>query len=771
MSRRASEHLDRRNPPEPAAALDHSEILRRALLGLVTALIVARPMVLGEDPGFLSSLTRGSGLVFSVLWFLAAIGTATWRLWSGIPGPRIHPVELGLGILAGLAFLSSAISAHYRFPAWLISWEWLIFLLAFGVVRRLVRSADESGRLLASLLAVTAAISAYALYQYGVEFPRNRAALADRRVLQREVARLNIHFEVDDPRLDDWLDRVQQKNVFATYAHPNSFAGLLALVAPILVGWTAVAWRRRRGFDWKLAAALAGALLVLAALWFTHSRGAIIGSLLAIVGALLVRWQSWPATFRRWFPVAATVTVLVLAGLTFVLARGEGFQKAFRSLSLRGDYWVATVAMVGDHFWMGVGPGNFGRLYPHYMSPTAHEKIIDPHNFFLETAAASGVFAPLILAATLAAFYFYWLPGARLSDTGAPAAAPRGAREFLLGGLLGLMLAFLLRSADLGADELSGEFLRISVFTAIWFLVYLALEAVPWGGPDRQLALGIGVTALLFNLLISGGISQPSVAQLLWVACALALPPLGEPVLRRGRTGLLLAGVSILAVLFMVLVYFPVLQGERLLDQARRSYGDAPEVPGWRNSVRPAWEAALQSRMPAQIEDATRRASGYLNDRILVPLEEAQRAVPGNSATALELANWYMEKGLLFPESEDLTAKALKQIRLVQKLDPDNVEPYLVEARLQIRRARGGRPQEAKDRLGDAIKAMTRGVERDPTEAALHYELADLLFRLPDPQAGKKEATRALELNDLSTQASRKLTAKQLQAIKAWLEE
>ena len=49
--------------------------------------------------------------------------------------------------------------------------------------------------------------------------------------------------------------------------------------------------------------------------------------------------------------------------------------------------------VIGDHVWLGVGPGNFGRLYPRYMATTAVEKVQDPHNFVLELWATCGIFA------------------------------------------------------------------------------------------------------------------------------------------------------------------------------------------------------------------------------------------------------------------------------------------------------------------------------------------------------------------------------------------
>src|SRR5437870_8548815 len=82
------------------------EILRRSLLAFITALIVARPLVLGEDPGLLNRLSSAWSLVLTLLWFAAAIGWAVWRAWSRQTW-RASGVEAGLVGVAALMWLSS----------------------------------------------------------------------------------------------------------------------------------------------------------------------------------------------------------------------------------------------------------------------------------------------------------------------------------------------------------------------------------------------------------------------------------------------------------------------------------------------------------------------------------------------------------------------------------------------------------------------------------------------------------------------------------------
>src|SRR4029077_16904927 len=84
------------------------ELLRRYLLGLLTALIVARPFVLGEDPGILAPLTDTSNLVLTLLWMVAAVGWAAWRAWSRQGAWYGGLVEAGLLATVVLVFVGAA---------------------------------------------------------------------------------------------------------------------------------------------------------------------------------------------------------------------------------------------------------------------------------------------------------------------------------------------------------------------------------------------------------------------------------------------------------------------------------------------------------------------------------------------------------------------------------------------------------------------------------------------------------------------------------------
>src|SRR5207244_831743 len=94
-------------------------------------------------------------------------------------------------------------------------------------------------------------------------------------------------------------------NVYGTFAHPNSFAGYLALLLPAAIAWAVVCWRRYGLSGWTIAV-VGCALLIGTALWLTHSRGAILASLLVGAVVAVVHWRSLWWGYKGWV-LAGTV--------------------------------------------------------------------------------------------------------------------------------------------------------------------------------------------------------------------------------------------------------------------------------------------------------------------------------------------------------------------------------------------------------------------------------------------------------------------------------
>lgn len=779
------------------------ELLRRVLLGLITALIVARPLVIGEDPGLTDHLSDPSSLVITLLWLVAAAGWAVWRAWSGRTSWRGSAVEACLLVVVVVVFVSAG-QAAYKHPAWLIAWEWAVFLVVFCLVRQLFRGS-EGQRLFAAMLAGGVCISAQAIHQYTVELPQLRASLgtasggtlqrqsdsqnlrdklaqlralgtasggtlqlqSDYQKLRDKLASIGVSLEPDDPQLKAWDDRFHENNVFGTFAHPNSLAGYLALLLPGAVAAAFVCWRKRLPY-WHTALTACCAGVIGAALWFTHSRGGILGTLLIAMAALAILGRRW-LWQRRWW-IAPALLLLIVA--TWILVRPasggragekarESLAKAAGSLSLRRDYWQATWAMIHDHFWLGVGPGNFDRYYPRYMLARAFEKIKDPHNFALEIWATCGVIAMAAFLAALAALLWHVVrallskrpqikvPEATTQEYGIP-------WEFYLGGLAGIMLAYILwASGQIGPQ--TGDSLLVGGMTAalrvlVWFGAFALLERTPWANREFGFGLAAGLGALLLNLLISGGVSFPSVAQPMWVVVALGLNAFmaapGPPIRRASWLKVALPVPLTLAtcVIYVAWIFLPVTSSAALANEARsRSIGYSHEV---------------QTKGLGNYD--------YLRKYVIDPLKESVKRDPGDISPRLDLLHWYEERYAAYERTllEDQEMKSL--VKEIQRLDPEGSSGYMAEYQMWLRFAGrlddpSGKPTaESAKKYAAAVDAMAEVVRRDPTEARFHYDLGEVLLKAGKRKEAILEFRRAYGYHKLSQNVTRRLSDRQL---------
>jgi O-antigen ligase len=780
----------------PAESKAPSRLPQRILLVGATALVVARPLVLGEDPGLLDRpMSDPYGLVISLLWLVLAVGWAGWRMASQQSTWHASAVDLGLAAVAGLVFLSSLVAASYKHPAWLIAWEWVVLLIVFCLVRQLGTSTDDRRGLLAALLATGVMLSVLALYQYTVVLPQNRALAGNPAKLHDLLAKKHgIFLTPDDPQEQYWRERLLMDHVFATYGHPNSFAGFLALLLPIAVGWTYVTWKRYSGTWWPIAAA-ACVLLLAMALWLTHSRGGILAVLLVGAAIGVLRWGRVGLRFRsRVLGVLAGLVVLVAVAAWSLPEGNLVVRLAGESLGKRLEYWGGAWRMISDpahrdHFWAGVGPGHFGRFYPRYMAPDAVEKVQDPHNFALETWATCGVFALVALLTTLALFFWRtrlaWMaPALERADEPTTMGPPRW--EFYVGGMLGLVLAFVLRAVSgLTSDEILVEGALSGALSLLWFAAFALFETIPWTGPTQVLALVAGIVAVLLNLCVSGGIFFPSVAQPLWIVAALALAP--GAVAWSSRQWLASAWplpvVAVACWFYFSTAAYPVLSANNELSRAQ-----VGQEAWFARLERKLGEELSVARTPGAQGRAVQRANSTLEEFVIHPLDAASAADPWDSYPQTQLAYWTGRRWQLFArfsqfESDgqrrevldkrgELGKAALRFVARAEELDPDGLQAYSVEFQLHTLFAQEPNltKQVRDERLNKATFSLREMLKRDPQDAQLHFSLASILYSQGDAVEGRTHARQAAQRDDrLSARGFRGLTDAQRKQVSSWL--
>jgi hypothetical protein len=151
--------LPKPSPPIPV-------LLDRALVGALAALVVARPLAAGDDPGRLR-LTSGTGAIsFNLCAFLVLFGAVLWRAAYGRGRPvRWAIVPLLIAGVGVTAFVSSQLGDRYARPGLFVAWEWGAIAAGVFLTRWLVPSASDSRGLLNVLLATAVSAAGLAVYQ------------------------------------------------------------------------------------------------------------------------------------------------------------------------------------------------------------------------------------------------------------------------------------------------------------------------------------------------------------------------------------------------------------------------------------------------------------------------------------------------------------------------------------------------------------------------------------------------------------------------------
>jgi len=680
------------------------EIMRRVLLGATTALLAARMLAPGEDPGLLQNTSGAVNLILVLLWLLAAVGLAAWRVWSRRGDWRGGLVETALLVAVVLAFVSAE-TAGYRRPARLIAWDWLALFAAVCLIRQLAVSAADQQAMFGVFLAGAAALSFQAVYQ----------------------------------------TTVLGAPASATFTRPDTFAAWLALFLPGL-----------------------------------------------IVAVIVCR----PGRAPRWQTVFTAVFAL-LGAAAFAAAVYSAFRPADATDPPLLETWRSTLGLIRERPWLGVGAGNFSRVFPRFEGPNGGAPVADPHNFLLEIAATGGVATLLWVLFALGAFFVRtarWLfrKGPAAVDTSAESEpGERIAWEYYIGGTCGLVLGFVLRmtTGNYTPAQVLGEGGIACARCFVWLTAFVLFERVAWSGRARVAALTAGVAAALCILTASPGIGLPSLTVPLWAAVALALNALPRPAnawLNRSAAAriLPLPAAALIALLFFLNVFNPVASGA---DEVRKAAANGE-----------SYRADARRHDPRFFDYKDSQRSDFLTHDVIAPLQEAAKDDPDDARVPVLLAHWVGELWIINANNPGLTQTALRAARRAQDIDPLGRAGYDAEVQLRMEFARaleGGdwlpglaigpayRPalretrwpdplgreyiEKAKAKYREAVNAgetdvyakepaiqyleAAKGLEdylpNDPNDAELRFRLADAWFKAWEDNRCRTQAQEALRLD------------------------
>jgi hypothetical protein len=179
------------------------------------------------------------------------------------------------------------------------------------------------------------------------------------------------------------IRRIASERIFGTLFYPNALAGVILLLAPLLIWFVAQRTANRSNIVRGTAVGLLGYGSVACLFWSQSKAGWLVAALLVFIALLQV-----PASRRiRWS--CATAIVLV-ALVVFAVRFSDYFAHGAASASARVDYWEAAWQTIKDHPINGTGPGTFQIPYATLKRPESEMARLT-HNDYLQQGSDGGL--------------------------------------------------------------------------------------------------------------------------------------------------------------------------------------------------------------------------------------------------------------------------------------------------------------------------------------------------------------------------------------------
>jgi hypothetical protein len=670
------------------------------LVGALTALVVARPLVAADDPGRLRLTSGGGSLTLNLFTLLLLLG---WSIWNGLsrrPAGRGALGALSLLVVAGLYFLSAGVAASYQRPGWFIAWDWVIVAALFYLTRQLANEPGMSEGLFGAVLASAVSLSAVAVYQE-IAAPLGLPSAEQPALEAMPVL-------VGDEEFEAKLNQPHppRGHTRATFDQAETFACFLVLLLPVTLwmGWMGVRDGSRRGW-----LAFACALVVVVALGFT------------IPGILATPWSE----------------------------RGSGAATAAR--------------LIGEHPLLGIGPGNFSRHSPEGLAgPHSFWLNVAVSAGVAALLVVLGVLARVGWLTRSGDHQDQ--PGASLSSSVNPSTGPRWEFYLggVAGLLLGFVLSTGDIPAEAPPSAMLHLGAVAAVRSLVWFAAFALFETVIWNRRllRAQILLGLGLAGLFG--CFSDSLALPTLQWPFWVLAAIALNLTSSSHPQSADRDLRFSGWAVAPLALALLIgnviqaAYPGLGTTYAVREARAASRLLPDqVRAVEGRSGPRQVEAMQQAdrfLDANILEPLRRGARADPDNAALLLELA-RWSRGHWDYRLALHDE--------TAAADITKRIIGWTDRASRLDPRNLAGPLGTAEALLLFLDESRVLR-KERLAALDKTISAIADRDPTrEVPLRYRvvlaLLDVVERKvakPDPEERKqlrealeREAIRVLKLH------------------------
>lgn len=642
---------------------------------------------------------------------------------------------------------------------------WQYIGAAYCMVMLTVYASSSSRRrgLLQLFLFLCLGLAIYGLYQYLISMPADRRAFElNPGAMMRQAG---LEAEIGSQEYQQFRNRVNSTEPFATFALANSLAVVLGVATVLGFGMAVGDWLKNRNLRavlaWLLLTTVIGVVLVL-----TKSRAAWIGAALGMAG--LVAALVWSRRDLR--PAMTWVSILGMAGVALVGWIGYRqdplvFLEATKSFQYRVEYWVATGKMIADHLLTGVGLGQFQSHYTWYKLPQASETIADPHNWILEILATTGIGGFLVWCMFLGVLWRWRTKVVRLHRGAETPIFPamweekgefKSQQWLYIGAYLGVLLAIILGLplglipdfvplfwSILGASLVGGWILweqrNSSLVTA---------NAIPTTGADlaKQAVSPELQSSVLFwasivwgvTLLAAGGWMVAGVCLPLWIFLAVWIGAVGES-LKNGQQ------VAQGSVVTPSRLGWPVSRTSWILMQIGKIVVFALFL--WS-----AWNPVINL-----LPTLNSLNSGQRSD--VITLQKATESDPLDPRPWQLWARYWLEKGIQGTSTD--RQKALAAIELWLERDPANSAMqrnagdwvWLLAASPKLQ----GKGAVDEDLLNLATRYYRAAEQRYPNDASMVLQLAAIQEAAGAHESAVGLAERANQLDQSHSHSDRKL--------------
>ncbi|MCK5271757.1 MAG: O-antigen ligase family protein [Sedimentisphaerales bacterium] len=501
-----------------------------------------------------------------------------------------------------------------------------------------------------------------------------------------------------------------------------------------------------------------------AGMFITQSKGGIVASL-ACLTLLAVLWYKRNFFRSHWRGALITAVILVLTVVIIITAYGLTFERLpTNSMWIRWQYWQATGGMIADHWFAGVGPGNFGTWYPRYMDAGAPEVVKDPHCFWLALWSQWGLLGIVGFCAGL------WAVARRLAAPAADdptndksaetatdtkqAESQQGSPPQTLGIIAwGMALAIGIVAVRLLVSDLTGlsriernsvHLISFIVPTLIWLIAFVLLQLAlltPHTTSDQKennlplLILTCGLLGFLLHSSIDFGIFRPGVGTCFFALVAVAVA------MRRRNDDMRIAplntntplrilipiGLIIVLVVMFYKTVFPICAEQYHLKQAE-SY-------------------ALQAHQYTGSEPQNTMFTSRYDEYVKQAEYHARQAIskyPDNPQGDYFLGRLYFLRWHRTHQKEDyLLDNAIFNFKIAGYRDESNYKYY---RRLsEVYQAAALRYPDDKVWLKKALESAAKAIERYPTKSEMLIEYGRLLLTDNRPADALLVFERALQ--------------------------